>query len=492
MKSIVIFVFLASFLNCFAQSKIHRKEKDGFEWYEYTTVDVSWAEDAKGNVIIPRDSGYFLIKYSPEEVLYESKKDKYKSCSLPFFEVRKKGGLRGVYDKKGNFIFIKGNSASDSEIEGYNLNGFKYYIYVSRDLIVYDSQGNVIIGPQYDKITGHRTENYDYFEVEIGNKKGILDSQGNVIIGPQYDKITGHRTENYDYFEVEIDNKKGILDSQGRIIVLPLDYKGSLSYHKGFFETSGDGIGSYHVSNKVSSYPLNNRIVLELTSSGIEKLKKASEYLQDNQYKKTIELCDKLIKEEPTALAYFYRGYSYYRSGTPSKALENFRYVLYRDDCPPDIHEATTELMESAEQTQNMVRRSKILAKKERSEKWNRILSNLATLGETLYAVGNALSSNSSDVQSESTSYNSSGTGSAKEISGSSKKSSGANHANWSSLERSYSSYESQLIRLSNSTPVDKQEVRSIQRKMREIREKIATQSGGHQRAVSQWENWNP
>ena len=455
MKSIVIFVFLASFLNCFAQSKIHRKEKDGFEWYEYTTVDVSWAEDTKGNVIIPRDSGYFLIKYSPEEVLYESKKDKYKSCSLPFFEVRKKGGLRGVYDKKGNFIFIKGNSASDSEIEGYNLNGFKYYIYVSRDLIVYDSQGNVIIGPQYDKITGHRTENYDYFEVEI-------------------------------------DNKKGILDSQGRIIVLPLDYKGSLSYHKGFFETSGDGIGSYHVSNKVSSYPLNNRIVLELTSSGIEKLKKASEYLQDNQYKKTIELCDKLIKEEPTALAYFYRGYSYYRSGTPSKALENFRYVLYRDDCPPDIHEATTELMESAEQTQNMVRRSKILAKKERSEKWNRILSNLATLGETLYAVGNALSSNSSDVQSESTSYNSSGTGSAKEISGSSKKSSGANHANWSSLERSYSSYESQLIRLSNSTPVDKQEVRSIQRKMREIREKIATQSGGHQRAVSQWENWNP
>jgi hypothetical protein len=36
------------------------------------------------------------------------------------------------------------------------------------------------------------------------------------------------------------------------------------------------------------------------------------------------------------------------------------------------------------------------------------------------------------------------------------------------------------------------QEVRSIQRKMKEIREKIATQSGGHQRAVSQWENWNP
>ena len=69
---------------------------------------------------------------------------------------------------------------------------------------------------------------------------------------------------------------------------------------------------------------------------------------------------------------------------------------------------------------------------------------------------------------------------------------SGNNHANWSSLERSYDSYESQLIRMSNSSNIDKQEVRSIQRKMKEIREKISKQSGGHQRAVSQWENWNP
>lgn len=66
------------------------------------------------------------------------------------------------------------------------------------------------------------------------------------------------------------------------------------------------------------------------------------------------------------------------------------------------------------------------------------------------------------------------------------------NHANWSSLEKSYSNYESQLIRISNSSNIDKQEVRSIQKKMKEIREKIYKQSGGHQRAVSQWENWNP
>ena len=45
---------------------------------------------------------------------------------------------------------------------------------------------------------------------------------------------------------------------------------------------------------------------------------------------------------------------------------------------------------------------------------------------------------------------------------------------------------------MSNSSNIDKQEVRSIQRKMRDIREKIRVQSGGHQRATSQWENWNP
>ena len=67
-----------------------------------------------------------------------------------------------------------------------------------------------------------------------------------------------------------------------------------------------------------------------------------------------------------------------------------------------------------------------------------------------------------------------------------------ANHANWSSLERSYSNYESQLIRMSNTSNIDLQEVRSIQKKMRDIREKIKVQSGGHERAVSQWENWTP
>lgn len=70
--------------------------------------------------------------------------------------------------------------------------------------------------------------------------------------------------------------------------------------------------------------------------------------------------------------------------------------------------------------------------------------------------------------------------------------SSKANNTNWRRLEQAYDGYETQLIKMSNSSKIDKQEVRQIQRKMKDIREKIRTQSGGHQRAVSQWETWNP
>lgn len=107
----------------------------------------------------------------------------------------------------------------------------------------------------------------------------------------------------------------------------------------------------------------------------------------------------------------------------------------------------------------------------------------------------NRNSGSQTDADSGNGSYTTQGNISATKGSSSKSKSaesSGNNHANWSSLERSYDSYESQLIRISNSSNIDKQEVRSIQRKMKEIREKISKQSGGHKRAISQWENWNP
>lgn len=122
------------------------------------------------------------------------------------------------------------------------------------------------------------------------------------------------------------------------------------------------------------------------------------------------------------------------------------------------------------------------------SADWLDIIGGITSSASQLFG-GNSNSS-SSTVDGSDETYDSSGAGSsnASRKKGTSK----SNHANWRSLEQSYSNYESQLIRMSNSSNIDKQEVRSIQRKMRDIREKIRVQSGGHQRAVSQWENWNP
>ncbi|MDO4164908.1 MAG: hypothetical protein Q4D56_11100, partial [Bacteroides sp.] len=65
---------------------------------------------------------------------------------------------------------------------------------------------------------------------------------------------------------------------------------------------------------------------------------------------------------------------------------------------------------------------------------------------------------------------------------------------NYSALSRSYSNWESRLIKMANYpekySKQDFNEVPSIQRKMKEIREKI-TEMGGTQ-AQSKWETWKP
>lgn len=121
---------------------------------------------------------------------------------------------------------------------------------------------------------------------------------------------------------------------------------------------------------------------------------------------------------------------------------------------------------------------------------WLGLLGGLVTTTTSLIS-GSSNGSSVSTLQG-STSYDSQ-TSKGSSSKGSSKgDSSKASYANWSSLDKSYSDYESQLIRMSNSSNINKQEVQQIQRKMKEIREKIKKQSGGHERAISQWETWIP
>lgn len=150
----------------------------------------------------------------------------------------------------------------------------------------------------------------------------------------------------------------------------------------------------------------------------------------------------------------------------------------------------------AAERTARAERAAKRAASSEKTD-WLGIIGGIVggvselAGGNSSRGVSNYGASSSSDTENiyNKSSGNGFGGNSSSSKNGDSSK---ANHANWQSLEKSYSGYESTLIRMSNSSDIDKQEVRRIQNKMREIREKIRVQSGGHQRAVSQWENWNP
>lgn len=124
------------------------------------------------------------------------------------------------------------------------------------------------------------------------------------------------------------------------------------------------------------------------------------------------------------------------------------------------------------------------------SESFLDILGGLISTGSKL-ASGNVIDAPTQNYSSSSTDYNSDTPSTSSSSRPSSSRTSKVNHANWKSLDNSYNGYESQLIRMSNSSSINKQEVRNIQKKMKEIRQKIYQQSG-HQRAVSQWENWNP
>lgn len=115
----------------------------------------------------------------------------------------------------------------------------------------------------------------------------------------------------------------------------------------------------------------------------------------------------------------------------------------------------------------------------------------LGILGGIVSSVSSLAGGNSSSSSDYTTDSGSSGYSGNSSSNSSTSKSSKVNHANWRSLDNSYNGYESQLIRISNSSNIDKQEVKRIQGKMKEIRKKIYEQSG-HNRAVSQWENWNP
>ena len=116
---------------------------------------------------------------------------------------------------------------------------------------------------------------------------------------------------------------------------------------------------------------------------------------------------------------------------------------------------------------------------------WMGIISGLTTSVGALVNHGSSTAVVGSDSGSTSSS-GTSGNGNRKNT-----QTQKVSSANWSALERAYSGYEDQLIKMKSSGNYDKQEVKNIQNKMKETRRKIMEQSG-HNRAASSMETWNP
>lgn len=125
---------------------------------------------------------------------------------------------------------------------------------------------------------------------------------------------------------------------------------------------------------------------------------------------------------------------------------------------------------------------------------WAGILGGI--IGGVSQLVGGSSSSVSSSYGNAGSAIVESSGNSSSKIKGSSKstekeKATTVNLGNWRRLEQAYDGYETQLIKMESSGNIDRQEIRNIQKKMKELRVKIYEQSG-HQRAISTWENWNP
>ena len=128
-----------------------------------------------------------------------------------------------------------------------------------------------------------------------------------------------------------------------------------------------------------------------------------------------------------------------------------------------------------------------------RSEQWDNVANILGALGEAASTMSSSQTTGGTynAYQESGNSYSSSSESRSSSKTANSTKSQKNNHANWKALDNAYGNYETQLIKMKSSGNYDKQDVKNIQSKMKDIRKKIKEQSG-HDRAVSSMENWNP
>ena len=299
-----------------------------------------------------------------------------------------------------------------------------------------DHYKRMIIPCQFATITYDDT-NHLYIVKNTTGKYGLYSYKGDCLFRPLFDSI-----ENFEYEQcvVSVEGIEGTIDNSGWIDPSFMD---EICNEGLRFDREGNASKAYSVYERILAIDpnhvmaLNNQAIIDIDNKdynkGMKKLKLAHKLAPDNE----------LISE--------------------------------------NLHKA----------------------KKNRNERrWNRINTGLEiaaaviTLGAATYSVASGQSvsssglSSSGNVNSDSFVGNSSNSISGKSSSSTNSKQKN-NHANWRTLDRAYGGFEDQLIKMKSSGNYDKQEVKNIQKKMKDIRKKIYEQSG-HDRAVSPMETWNP
>jgi len=339
----------------------------------------------------------------------------------------------------------------------------------------YSRKGRVICVPgQYDYSTIVNTDR-KYVKIKKNGLEGALSLEGNVIIPPLYDECMLYSLKQKNgyiqYFGVKKNGKEGAFDISGKMIV-PIKYN-KLRYKD--WGTNDNGFEGM-IGNSTNYESLNQTLPLVYTTEKIKEL--FTNASKETDATKKIKLYSEIITYDSYNMA----GVNSYAYNNLGVAYENLGDLKKAQACYEKAYNLDSSNKTAYDNLQNV-------KKNIRNDAFDRTLSFFGYISSLLTSGNQA----NMDVQQEGSTYSNANVGGGHSSNTSRNKvTSKSNHANWRSLEQSYSNYESQLIRMSNSSNIDKQEVRSIQRKMRDIREKIRVQSGGHQRATSQWENWNP
>lgn len=203
------------FINTSGKVIIDFRYDDAFPFYEgYASVkkDDKWNYVNEKGIQIFSDS--LIFSYRP--II-----DNYAVFMVDSIKVEKK---KKMITENGSRTFV----------EFLNKTG---HIQLKEGLI--DTNGNVILNPIYDEISGYYHNGY--MRVRNKGKTGIINKDGEVIIALEYDNISD---ENNGLFLAKKSKKYGMINTNGQIII-PFDYSSLRFFKEGLALSYNDKMSQF-------------------------------------------------------------------------------------------------------------------------------------------------------------------------------------------------------------------------------------------------------